>query len=301
MSAVLTGDVLPFLVATALGLVSALVITGTRLRRAAGLGVAACALATPYLVPVEHPAVRTAAAIFVFVGCMRLVDLASVRWDAAGRIKHVLSAVDSRKTSRTRPALDVASLAKAAAWGVLAVASWWLVVDFAPTLDPHDSRRWFVRWASGLAFIYTLTEAAYALILSGHAAVGLGTPTLHRHPAASRSVQEFWGYRWNRTVSDWLGETFFRPLARRRRPWLGLLLAFTVSAVAHAYIALVAAGFAMAGLMLGFFLLQGAVIVVEMLVGTARWRPPAAHAWTIFWMVGTSPLFTEPFLRMLGV
>ena len=278
----------------------ALAVAGSPLRRAFGLSLATFALATPYLLPASHHVARTALAIFVFVGCMRVIDLMAVQWGPAERVKHVLSAVDSRKTLRVPRSLDARSLVKVAAWGVVAAACWWLLVRAAPGAPPGPCR-WLARWASGLAFIYTLTEAVYALILAGHAAVGLRTPTLHRHPAASRSVQEFWGYRWNRTVSAWLGETFFRPFARRRRPWLGVLLAFVVSAIAHAYIALVAAGFAMAGLMLLFFVLQGVVILLEFALGTARWRPGLGHAWTILWMVGASPLFTEPFLRMIGV
>jgi hypothetical protein len=300
VSSSLSRDVLPFFVATAIGLTCALVTAGSRARRALGIVMASGALATPYLVPAAHPIVRTALAILVFVGIMRVVDLRSVDWDAAMRLKHVLLAVDSRKIERTAPGFDAASIATAAAWAPLAVVCMWLVVRVAPETPPTPLR-WLFRWACGLGFIYTLTEAVYALIVASYRGLGLATPTLHRHPAAARSVQEFWGRRWNRTVSAWLGETFFRPFARRGRPWLGLVVAFVVSAVAHAYIAVVAAGVVMAGIMLSFFLLQGFVIVLELVLGTAKWRAPAAHAWCIAWMVGASPLFTEPFLRMLGV
>jgi hypothetical protein len=296
----LSRDVLPFVVATAIGLACAVVTTGSRARRVLGLVMASGALATPYLVPASHPAVRTALAVLVFVGIMRVVDLRAVRWDLAMRLKHVLLAVDSRKIERTAPRLDVGSIATAAAWGPLAVVCMWLVLRVVPEMPP-GLMRWLFRWGCGLGFIYTLTEAVYALILAGYRGFGLATPMLHRHPAAARSVQEFWGRRWNRTVSAWLGETFFRPLARRGKPWVGLILAFVVSAVAHAYIAVVAAGVAMAGVMLSFFLLQGFVIVLELVLGTAKWRPPVAHAWALFWMLCASPLFTEPFLRMLGV
>jgi hypothetical protein len=54
-------------------------------------------------------------------------------------------------------------------------------------------------------------------------------------------------------------------------------------------------------LMLGFFLLQGTLVLVESLLGATKWRPLAAHLWTVAWMAGTSPLFTEPLLRVMGV
>jgi D-alanyl-lipoteichoic acid acyltransferase DltB (MBOAT superfamily) len=114
-------------------------------------------------------------------------------------------------------------------------------------------------------------------------------------------VQEFWGERWNRTVSLWLAETFFRPLARRRHPVLGGAAAFLASAVLHAYIAWVAVSWAMALVMLAYFLAQAVVIGLERVLGVRSWSAAAGHAWAIAWLVGLSPLFLEPALCAFGV
>jgi hypothetical protein len=293
-------DVLAFLIATLVALSCALVTTGASGRRTLGPLLALAALGTLYLVPASHPIIRTVLGIYVFVGIMRIVDLRAMPGSAATRLKHVLGGVDSRKIRRVDPSLDGVGLLRAGVWSVPAGVFLWLIVRVVPAVQP-PLLQWLARWVLGLGFIYTLTEAAYAVIVAGFRAVGIETPTLHRHPIAARSVKEFWGTRWNRTVSTWLDETFFRPFARRGRPRLGLVLAFVVSAAAHAYMTLAAVGPAMAGLMLGYFLLQGVIIVLEFLLGMARWGATAAHAWTILWMVGSSPLFTEPFLRMIGV
>jgi len=86
-------------------------------------------------------------------------------------------------------------------------------------------------------------------------------------------VQEFWGRRWNLTVSAWLAETFFRPLARRGKPLLGVFVAFFVSAMLHAYICEAAMGLGMAAMMLAYFGVQGAIVGIELLLGVARWGP----------------------------
>lgn len=56
----------------------------------------------------------------------------------------------------------------------------------------------------------------------------------------------------------------------------------------------------MAGTMLVFFLIQGVFVPCEFSVGVARWRPVLAHAWAVVAVLGSSPLFSEPFPRILG-
>ena len=55
----------------------------------------------------------------------------------------------------------------------------------------------------------------------------------------------------------------------------------------------------MAGTMLVFFLIQGVFVLCELPMGVARWRPALAHAWTVVAVLGCSPLFIEPLLRIL--
>ena len=148
-------------------------------------------------------------------------------------------------------------------------------------------------------FAYAAIDAGYAVVRAGYRALGFVTPPLHVWPLASLSVAELWGMRWARPVSHWLRKTCFRPLARRRRPVLGVLLGFVVSGFGHAYPVLVALGPSMAAMMLGYFAVQGLVVVAEPRLGVDKWPRALRRTWTIVLMVATSPLFVEPCLRVL--
>ena len=148
-------------------------------------------------------------------------------------------------------------------------------------------------------FAYAAIDGGYTMVRAVYRAVGFVTPPLHVWPLASMSVGELWGMRWARPVSDWLRKTCFLPLARRAHPALGILLCFVVSAVGHAYPLFVALGPAMAAMMLGYFMLQGAVVVAETRLGIAKWPRALRRSWTVVVMVITSPLFVEPCLRVI--
>jgi MBOAT membrane-bound O-acyltransferase family protein len=292
-------DVAPFGFIVALCLLGALVATGSRAQRALGIGISLTGFAGPWLAPREHLLVRSTLAIFAFGGAMRATDLRTGRWSLSERVGHALSIVDTRKLVRAETSLEVGALARLVGWEAVGVLSYWIVTRVGP--DTSGGLHWAIRWGGGLAFVYTVTEGAYCLLFATYRLAGFKPPALHRHPAASRSVQEFWGRRWNLTVSAWLGETFFRPLARRGRPVAGVLLAFLVSAVVHAYIWEVALGIGMAALMLAYFAIQGALVGLELALGVAEWRPLPARVWTLAWMIGVSPMFTEPVLKVLEV
>jgi hypothetical protein len=49
--------------------------------------------------------------------------------------------------------------------------------------------------------------------------------------------------------------------------------------------------------MTSYFVVQGAFAWLEGPLGVETWPRPAAHAWTIAAMAGTSPLFVEPALQ----
>jgi Membrane bound O-acyl transferase family len=292
-------DVVPFALVVAVCVVGAIVATGSKAQRAIGIAVSMTSFGAPWLLPREHLLVRSTLAVFAFGAVMRAMDLRAGEWSRAERVGHALSIVDSRNLVRTAPSLELAALARLVAWEASGVLAYLLVTRVGS--ETSGLLYWLIRWGGGLAFIYTLTEGAYCLLYATYRLAGFRPPPLHRHPAASRSVQEFWGKRWNLTVSGWLGETFFRPLARRGLPVPGVLLAFFVSAVVHAYIWEVALGLGMAALMLGYFCVQGMIVGVELVLGVARWKPLPAHLWTLVWMVGVSPMFTEPLLRVLRV
>ena len=136
-----------------------------------------------------------------------------------------------------------------------------------------------------------------------YGALGFDVPPLHEMPARSRSVQELWGERWARPISDWLGATFFKPWARRRRPLVGVLLAFVVSAAFHAYAIWAGlglwSGLGMMAWTFAYFVAQALVMTIEQAAGVRRWSKPAGHAWTVAWMLALSPMFVEPALHLV--
>ena len=252
---------------------------------------AAAFLGAPWLAgPV--PLLRGLCSLLGGVGLIRVIDLVRFRepWSASRRVLHVLSFVDSRTLRRAPRHFDLGAFGRVLLWAAL--ASGGLYVAHSP--------RQLVRWGAGLVLAYAIIESGYAFTGAAYRALGLVTPPLHVTPAASLSVGELWGVRWTRPVSAWLRETCFRPLARRRHPMLGLWLGFAASGIGHAYPVFVASDLRLAAMMLAFFLVQGAFVMIETRLGASRWPRPARRTWTITMMIASSPLFVEPALRVLG-
>jgi hypothetical protein len=235
---------------------------------------------------------RGLSALLGGVGLLRVIDVVRLRepWSASRRVLHVLSFVDSRTLRRAPPHLDFLALGRALLWAAVAAAGF----------HAAHSPRLLVRWGGGLVLAYAIIESGYVLTGAAYRVLGFVAPRLHVWPVASLSVGELWGVRWARPVSAWLRETCFRPLARRGRPTLGLLLGFVVSGLGHAYPVLVAFDLPMAAMMFAFFLTQGIVVILEVWLGVSRWSRPPRRAWTVAMMVASYPLFVEPALRVLG-
>jgi hypothetical protein len=274
--------------------------TGSRVRRRIGVGLGITALLPPWLLPAHLGLVRAIFALIVFTNVMRVVDLAQVEWPFARRVLHVVSVVDSRRLARRAPRFEGLAALALLGWAALAA-----VALEASTRGPHTGIvHWLARWVAGVVAVYAAVAGLYRFLLVQYSALGWSTPPLHITPARARSVQELWGERWARPVSDWLAATFFRPWARRRRPLVGVFLAFLVSAAFHAYGIWVGLGFfaglTMVAWTLAYFVAQAVVMSVEQALGVRRWPKAAGHAWTVVWMVGLSPMFVEPILRLVA-
>lgn len=273
----------------ALFILAALLTAGPAWRRALGLVVAVAAMLAPLAVP-GPPLLRGTLALLGFWGAARVLDLAreTREFSPGRRVFHVLALIDTRQLRFVRPRFDRRALAFAAA------ATWaaWHVLDLAGRTPPP------LRWLLGVAFLYFAAEAlSHALRLVLRAA-GAEAPPLHRTPIAARSLREFWGERWNLVVSRWLRAHCYMPLARRRRPVLGLALAFVASAALHAWSVGVALGPAAAASMGGYFLIQGVLLALEHRLDIDRWPAPAGRAWMLAGTLLPSPLFIEPLLRV---
>jgi len=125
---------------------------------------------------------------------------------------------------------------------------------------------------------------------------------LQDRPALSASLAELWAVRWNHLVAPNLDRGFFRPLARRRRPAVGVLAAFTASGVMHVVPVIAAAPLTLslrpALSVMGFFLLHGALVLAERALGWQR--APSAPAALLRARIRTVTLFVLLTPLMLG-
>ena len=289
------------LLGVCLSLLAAWCTTGSRSRRAFGVVVGVSAMLPPWLLPAELVLLRACCALIAFTNVMRVADLVRMQAPLLRRVSHVISVIDSRRLVRAPPRFEWVALAQLAGWGgLVALGLYGVVLSSREVGLLH----WLVRWAGGVVAVYAVVSGMYRLLFLGYRALGFDPPTLHDMPIRSRSVQELWGERWARPISDWLGETFFRPFARRRRPLLGVLLAFSVSAAFHAYGVWVGLGFrtgaTMAALTLVYFVAQAAVMALERVLGVRSWPKTRGHIWTVAWMLSLAPLFVEPLVRVAG-
>jgi hypothetical protein len=289
------------LLASSITLFAAWCTAGSRARRVLGVLIGSSAMLAPWLLPQKPALLRAILALVYFVNLMRVVDLALVRapWSFGRRVLHVISVIDSRRVVRRAPRLEGMALLGLVAWTAMFAACIVVIVR-----APYEGTvHWLVRWSAGVVAVYAAVSGLYVLMFAVYGALGFDVPPLHLTPVRSRSVQELWGERWARPISDWLGATFFRPCARRRRPLVGVLLAFVVSAAFHAYAIWVGLGFvtglAMTGVIFAYFVAQAVVMSFEQILGVRRWPALAGHAWTIAWMLALSPMFVEPALRLL--
>lgn len=290
-----TATILALAVAALAGILAA----GGRWRRGLAIGVSTSAVLVPWMA--ETRLVQAFLAVFSLVSLGRVVDLVRMRTSYAWprRVIHALSSFDSRKATVAPPKVPRIAVMSVLLYAPLMLLGLYVIVRIAPGV--RESLRFLVRSAGGLVFAYCLTETAYATVWGGMRAIGFLFPPLHVSPILSRSVQEFWGERWNRTVNDWLRTNCFMPLARRRKPVLGVIAAFVVSAGLHAYMTFVPLGLVMTGWMTAYFLIQPLLIGIERMLDVGQWSTPAAHLWTVTVMVLPSPLFVEPMLQILSL
>lgn len=169
------------------------------------------------------------------------------------------------------------------------------------TRQPSSNEMSLLRLAAGVALLYAAAALIFEVCDVCFLMAGYSLPLMHRAPIAARSVGEFWGDRWNRIVSAWLRAHVFWPLARRRFAGPGVLCCFLVSGFFHAWPMWTSLG-ASAGLStFTFFFIQGVVVLIENRLKIRIWPVAIARAWTLVILLGSSPLFIDPGLRLFGL
>lgn len=291
-----------FLLLTLTQITSGLVAGSSRIGRAVALLVTIGALAFPLLLPADEPALRAALGLGLAMAFFRTIDLVreTKRRTPLWRILHVALPFDTRRIAPAPPTFSPTDLLRIASHFVVAIGAFYVAVHFG-AFDLHEPPRLLLRWSAGLVAAVALTEAVYGLAALLVRGAGFSIDELHRRPLASRSVKEFWGERWNLTITRFFREHCVKPLARRRLTSLGIVASFLASALLHAYLVLVTVSLAWSLPMFLYFVLQGAFVFVERALHEERWRSSARRVWTFGVMIATSPLFIEPGLRAIGM
>lgn len=116
---------------------------------------------------------------------------------------------------------------------------------------------------------------------------GVAVERLFVNPAASRSLGDFWGRRWNLAFHAVARERVYRPVARRWGPAAGILATFFFSGLLHEALLSIPAGGGY-GLPMAYFLLHGFLVLAE-----RRWNL-GGRAWSLFWVLAPVPLLFHP-------
>lgn len=266
------------------------------LRKALSLAIAVAVPVIPWLLPTDTLFLRGLYAVFSLLPVFKWVqctvdgDMGSMRY----RAWQWVAVFDVRKTTRVAPHFDGKLLLHGLIYAA-AAAGGAAVVTAAGPLSPSS---WPLHLLGGVAAVIGLVQAVIDLFRLVHAGFGVHVPPIQREPLLATSVRDFWGRRWNRTVSDWLRRYVFSPLARRGWPGLGLTAAFVVSAAFHFYIVVVALGPGEATVMAAFFLAQVPLIFIERRA-LAESGSLERRLFAIAGLAATSPLFTLPFVKIL--
>lgn len=289
---------LAFVVLYTVGAVIAVV--ASRRRAALVLLLAAAVLPLPLALPDVWHFARFVLAMGCAVMLVRVIDLLAdpMPPSAGRRLWHLVAVFDTRRVGHRHPGLDLRDLARVVGFGALALAT---LAAAAWAGRPGAGAVLLARWLLGTVMLTAAFEACTAGLRVAYALGGVTLPPLHHAPWLSRSIAEFWGRRWNQVVGAWLGHHCYRPLARRRRPTLGVWAAFGASALLHVYIVGASLGPAWAVPAGAFFLLQPVLLAAERTLRVPAWPTPLRRVWTVAALVITGPLFVEPVLRMLEV
>jgi hypothetical protein len=282
----------------ALMILGALVAGPTRARKLASVPFIVAGLFSPLVAP-SPPLLQVLLSLLGLLGALKMLQLDfQPRYLAHHPAWHGLVPFDVGTARRVPAAIDWRRIARVLGYALLVLA---FVTGLLRLPADGNVGREALRLLLGAGMLYCAMESATQGLLVLHRLAGIEVPPIQVAPIAARTVAEFWGKRWNRPVSAWLGEYVFAPLRRRRKPVLALVLVFVVSAAMHAWVFYAGGGIPAALSVALFFLLQAPWMMLESKLRVARWPAPVAHAWTIGWLLLTSPLFVAPVLEGVGL
>lgn len=231
-------------------------------------------------------------ALLAASGAAKVIYLnqAHAGFGALARVVHIFTLYDKRRATPIDKRFDAQLLFLGIFSGGVAAATLWMAIQ----IDQLP-----VRWALAAWFGYSTWAAGSSIATFIARAGGEEPPRFHDQPIRSLSIAEFWNRRWNRIIGQWLEDTFYRPFARRRRPRLGIVVAFLASAALHFYFIYVPLGLEWALVIASFFVVQIVYLFVERALRVTRWSKPARRVWTFVLLAVASPLHMEPCLQLV--
>jgi len=124
-------------------------------------------------------------------------------------------------------------------------------------------------WIGLVGLIYLLHFGSFHLIALFWQANGVDAKPIMSNPAASATLSEFWGKRWNLGFRQLAHEFIFQPLVRRTNPAFAGLMVFVASGLIHDLVISLPAGGGY-GLPTAYFLLQGLGVLFERSASAGR-------------------------------
>ena len=268
-------------------------------RGALAIALSAATLTIPFVVaaPLPWPAILAALMGLSFARVCEIVR-APGRFGPAERAVRLATIFETRLMRRAPRRVPVRDWLVAAALLTAGILVLTLAYRLGPAVVPYAISGW-PRWIAGAAGGYLFFDGVTRALVTPLPLLGWEHAPIQRAPIRSRSLAEFWGFRWNRAVGLWLQRNLFEPLARRGMPRMGILLAFLGSSLLHFYLVFPAAGLIPALWMAAFFLAHGVLAAVERVLGVKEWPPPLGHAFVGVCFLATLPLFSEPLMRIM--
>ncbi len=166
-------------------------------------------------------------------------------------------------------------------------------------------------WVGLLGLILVLHFGTFELIALGWQALGVNAEPIMQEPIFSRSLSEFWGKRWNLGFRQLSYDFVFQPLHRTLGVAGATMLVFLFSGLIHeSVISFPASGGY--GLPTGYFLLQGAGVILERSsAGKALGLRGGFSGWAFMAVMTAGPAFwlfhppfvmrvVLPFMRAIG-
>jgi alginate O-acetyltransferase complex protein AlgI len=180
---------------------------------------------------------------------------------------------------------------------VLNVLAGPIFIYLIPYLMPDDWPMKLRLASAAVGYLWLLLFGIFDCLALLFRGAGYGVEKLWHNPAASTSLMEFWGQRWNRIFSGMFREVLFLPLARRIGAGAAMLAVFVYSGLLHENFSFAAQGGY--GLPLLYFVIQGAGTWLESWRPVRRLfqrRPWLGWAWTAVVVLGpVRLLFHDPF------